>query len=295
MFGERVVHIKGGALVRVFAVPQRGRQGHGHGQGGGRGQAGRRGTARTPTTPTPAPADLAPQPLRDRRVVRRRVRKGLPRQAGAQGQAGLVVSLPPQAVQQGAVVGRVDDDRHGRVVFGGRTNHRGPANVDVFDGDLIRRGRVGIRHCCPERVQVDNHDVDEADARAVDGGHVFCVAPDRENAAVHRRVERFDAAAQHFGEARQGVDPGDGQAGGFEGGRGAARGDELVAQGGQALRVRVFREVLCEDGWMDGEVDARSPSKPPLSPSLPPLSLYLGQVDDARLVRHGDEGLLARA
>jgi len=228
---QGVVRVEGRALVRVLAVPQRGRQGEGHGHRGRRRDGARGRPSRRRRVP-----DLAPEPLRNGRVVARRVRERLPGQAGAQGQGVRPFTTAAQALQQGRVVGRVDAHRHGRVVLGGRADHRRPADVDVFDTHVERRGHGLIRDGLPEGVQVDDDDVDGGDAGARDGGHVGRVAPDGQDAPVHGRVERLDPPRQHFGEAGEGVDPGDGQAGGLEGGGRAARGDELVAQGGEALR-----------------------------------------------------------
>jgi hypothetical protein len=259
---QRVVHIKRRPLVRVLPVPQGGRQGHRHGHGGRRGDgSGGRRCARS------AP-HLAPQPFRDRRVVAGRVRERLPRQAGPHGQAflGIAPTATPQALQQGRVVGRVDDDGHGRVVFGGRPDHGGPADVDVFHAHLKGRGLGRIGHRLAEGVQVDDDDVDGGDAGARDGGHVGRVVSDGKNAAVDGRVERLDPAGQHFREAGQGVHPGDGQASGFQGGGGAARGDELVAEGGQALaRDKEEGGVRGFVGGMDGDKTEGETARLPLS------------------------------
>ncbi len=227
---QRVIHIERRPLVRVLAVPQGRRQRHRHRHGRRRRDGGGGGGGCT--------ADLAPQPLGDRRVVTGRVRERLPRQAGPHGQGGLGIAAAPsaQALQQGRVVRRVDDDGDGAVVFGGRPDHGGAADVNVLHA-LLKARRFGLtRHRLPKRIQVDDHDVDGRDAGARDGGHVGCVPSDGEDAAVDGRVEGLDPPRQHFWEACELIHAGDGQAGTLQGGGGAARGDELEAEGGEALQ-----------------------------------------------------------
>ena len=178
-FGQREVVIKGGGLVRVFAVPQARHQAQGDGELG-------RGGARP---------HLAPQPLGHRGVVGRGVLERLPREARAQGRSsvGGRGASPRERLQQRPVVRGVDDDIDIAMILGGCPNHGGAPDVNVFHRDVVRRGRAR-GDGGPERVQVDGHDVDQADAGPGDGRHVGGVGADGQDAAVHGRVQRLHTA-----------------------------------------------------------------------------------------------------
>ena len=109
------------------------------------------------------------------------------------------------------------------MVLGRGPHHGRAAHVDELD----RRVRG-------EGVEVAHHQVDEADAQALQGVEVVGLGPVGQDAAVDDRVEGLDPAAQHLGGAGQlghldVVDAGLGQ-----GRRGAAARDQLPAQVGQA-------------------------------------------------------------
>ena len=58
-----------------------------------------------------------------------------------------------------------------------------------------------LRHGLLERIQIDHHHVDVRDVVLFQGFHVLRKIAPRQNAAVHFRMERLDAAVQHFGKA----------------------------------------------------------------------------------------------
>ena len=72
--------------------------------------------------------------------------------------------------QQPRVVGRVDDDEHAAKILGGGADERRSADVDLLDERVERRRR--IRRRLDERIQVDDDDVDQAEAVPLEGGQI---------------------------------------------------------------------------------------------------------------------------
>ena len=66
-----------------------------------------------------------------------------------------------ELLDQRRIIGRVGDAGDEGVVLGRRAHHRRPADVDILDDRVavgaLRDGRL-------ERVEVDHHEVDRADA-----------------------------------------------------------------------------------------------------------------------------------
>ena len=156
------------------------------------------------------------QRLRDRGVVRRGVRQRLAHQLEAERQGrGLV-----ERGQQLPVVGRVDDHQDAAEVLGGRTHHRGTADVDLLD-QCIKAG-CRVRRGLHEGVEVDHHDVDEAEAVPGQRGEIVRTIASGEDAAVQGRMQRLHPTVHHLGEAGDRRDVGHRQAGVGEGLRGAA-------------------------------------------------------------------------
>jgi hypothetical protein len=127
-------------------------------------------------------------------------------------------------------LGRGDDgDR--RVVLGRRPHHRRSADVDLLDALVdARSGRDGLA----ERVEVGDHEVEGLDAELLELPDVGGQPPVGEDARVHLRVQRLDAAVEALREARQVLDLRDRDAEGLDAGGRAAGGDQRdarVAQG----------------------------------------------------------------
>ena len=101
--------------------------------------------------------------------------------------------------EDGFVVGRVDDDGDGAMVFGGGPEHGGAADVDVLDGFF--HGDIGFSDGGFERVEVYDDEIDGEDPVLVGGLGVFVVIADPEQAAVDFWVQGFDAAVHHLWEA----------------------------------------------------------------------------------------------
>ena len=104
----------------------------------------------------------------------------------------------PEAFQYGFVVIRTNDDGNSIVIFRGRANHRGTADIDIFDG--VINARIVACDGFFERVQVDDEQVDRFDA--VLGHHGFVRAAATEQAAVDDRVQRLHATVHDLRKAR---------------------------------------------------------------------------------------------
>src|SRR5690606_12941127 len=113
------------------------------------------------------------------------------------------------------VVGGVDHDRGaahgGTVVLGGRTQHGGPADVDVFDSVFERAAGLGDRFT--ERVQIHDQQVDAVDTVFFQSLHVFRAVATSQEATVYLGVQCLDAAVEDLGRARMLGDFGDLDAG----------------------------------------------------------------------------------
>ena len=138
------------------------------------------------------------EPVGDRRVIGGGARIGLGGELLAQrerGHAGVLGELG----EHGGVVGGLDHDRDVGVVLGGGADHRRAADVDVLDAVVesraLRDGRL-------ERIEIDHQQIDRPDAVRVHRGGVLRVVADRQQAAMHLRVQRLDPAVHHLRESR---------------------------------------------------------------------------------------------
>ena len=73
-----------------------------------------------------------------------------------------------------------------------------------------------------ERIEIDDDDVDEADALTLERGEVVGAIAARQDAGVNRGVERLHPAVHHFGEAGDLGDARHAKSGGDQHARGAA-------------------------------------------------------------------------
>ena len=120
---------------------------------------------------------------------------------------GLDGQIESQGVGQGAVVGchvvqnalvicSGGHNADAGIVLGGGTYHGGAANIDVFDG--VFQGAIRVGHGGLERVQVDHHQINAADA--VVRHYLLVLAATAQDAAVHFRVQGLHPAGHHFRE-----------------------------------------------------------------------------------------------
>ena len=86
------------------------------------------------------------------------------------------------------------------MVLGGGADHGRSADVDVLDAFLergaLRDGRL-------ERIEVHHQQIDRLDAVLLHRSGVLFVGADRQQPAMHFRMQRLDPAIHHFGEAGQ--------------------------------------------------------------------------------------------
>ncbi len=163
------------------------------------------------------------KPVGDRRIVGGGARIGLGRKFLPQLQrchAGVLCHLAEHQL----IVRRLDYDGDIGVVLGGGADHRRPADVDILDA-VVERGAFG--DSCLERVEIDDEQVDRADVVLLHRRDVILVGADRQQTAVHLRVQRFHPAVHHLRKAGQVGDIDYLQPGILERLRGAAGGDEL--------------------------------------------------------------------
>ena len=205
--------IQGALLVGIFAVAQAGSAGEADGQLAGHCVRG---------------GGVGGQIGGDGGVIDGDVLEGFGRQTAAlgQGQAGA-----GQCVGDPGVIGRVNYYGHRRKVFGGRPEHCGAADVNVFQS--VVQGCAGLADGCRKGVEVDRHQVDGSDAVVRQFVLVGRGIAPGEQAAVDGGMQGLDAAFQNLGEAGDiGYLP-HGDAGGGEGAVGAAGADERAAGVGQ--------------------------------------------------------------
>ena len=109
-----------------------------------------------------------------------------------------------QFFDQSGIIGDAGDDGDVFEVLGGGADHGGAADVDVLDE--MAEGDAGLGGGLLEGVEVDDDHVDGLDAVRGDGGLVFAIAADVEQAAVDLGVEGLDAAVEHLGKAGEVAD-----------------------------------------------------------------------------------------
>ncbi len=144
-------------------------------------------------------AKLVCEPVRDRRIVGSGASVGLLRQRLAQGKRGGAAILF-QFVEHTRVIVGVDHDRHVIMVLRRGTDHRRAADVDILDavveGRAFRDGRL-------ERIEIDHQQVDRCDAVLLHRRRMLCVFANRQQPAMHLRMQRLDAPVHHFGKPGQ--------------------------------------------------------------------------------------------
>ena len=143
------------------------------------------------------PFDPLTEPGRDRRVVV----GGPPERGERQAAARLLwdLSLALQGRQYFFVEFRRGDDGHGPEVLGRGPQHRGPADVYLFDG-LLLGGAAGDGLL--EGIEVDADQVYRAYILLDELLYVVGVSEVGEDAAVDLGVERLDPPAEYLRRAR---------------------------------------------------------------------------------------------
>ena len=122
------------------------------------------------------------------------------------------------------------------MVLGGRPDQRRAADVDLLDQRVERDpGSLGRRL---ERVEVDHDELERGDARRDQLLAMVRAAAVRQDPRVDPRVERLDPAVEHLGDAGDGRDVGDREAGRSQRGRRATGCHELEAELDELARER---------------------------------------------------------
>lgn len=166
--------------------------------------------------------------------------------------AAEVEAAAPDGGEDVAVARRAGDDGDGRMVLGGRTDHRRPADVDLLHALVGRRARGdGLA----ERVEVDDDEVERLDAQLFQLPPVVGETEIGEDAGVDLGVQGLDPAVEALGEAGQllDLDDRDARRGDLRGG--GAGGDELDT-GLVQLAGELFEPGLVVDA------DERAPNDP---------------------------------
>ena len=86
------------------------------------------------------------------------------------------------------------------MVLGRRADHGGPADVDVLDAGVEV---CALRHCCFERIQADDEEIDRLDAVRTHCGVMMLIVAQRQQAAVHLGMKGFHSTVHHLRKAGQ--------------------------------------------------------------------------------------------
>jgi hypothetical protein len=141
---------------------------------------------------------LAGEPAGDGGVIGAGAGVGAGGQAPAQAERrGALIA--PELVQQRGVVVRFDDHGDEGVVLGRGPDQCRSADVDVLDAV----GELGAgRDRRLEGIEVDDHQIDGGDAVIRHRGQVALVVAERQDAAMHGRMQGLHPAVHHLGKAR---------------------------------------------------------------------------------------------
>ena len=169
---------------------------------------------------------------RDAAVIPRGGRERFSRQSQARRQAP--VAALGELLCQRRIVRGIGHHGHTLEILRRRANHRRPADVDILD--QLLDGEVRPRRRGLERIQVHHHQVHRGDAVLLSLFAVFGSSAAKQNAAVHLRVQRFHAAAQHLRPAGQVRDVAYRDAGVAQQLRRASRRNNLHSRARQSLR-----------------------------------------------------------
>ncbi len=144
-------------------------------------------------------AELAREPVGDRRIVGGGAGKSLGAEAPAQ-RKRRHAAVPGKFIKQDRVIGRLDNDGDITVVFRGGADHRRAADIDILDA-IVEAGAA--RHGFLKRIKIDDQKIDRPNAMRAHRFGMRGVAADGEQTAMHGRMQRLDAAVHHFRKAGQ--------------------------------------------------------------------------------------------
>ena len=106
--------------------------------------------------------------------------------------------MAPELLEQRSIIAIVHQHRNILVVLGGGADHRRAADIDVLDaGGKIAAAGNGFF----EGIKVYDHNIDGEDFVRPHGFDMLGIAAPCQKSAVHRRMQRLDAAVHHFRKA----------------------------------------------------------------------------------------------
>ena len=99
------------------------------------------------------------------------------------------------------VIGRIDNNRDALIIFGRASNHRWPADIDIFD--CFGQGHIRFRNGLLEWIEIDHDQIDRLEPLFARFLFMLRITPFVEQSAVHSRMQSFHAPFQHFREASE--------------------------------------------------------------------------------------------
>ena len=140
--------------------------------------------------------------LGDGGVVARGVGEDLAHQAIAQGLGHPALSA--ERLENRLVVRRIAEDQHVVEVLGGRPQQARAADVDILH-DLVEGNPRPCRRL-GEGIEIHQHQVHQGDLMPLQRLEVLGLRTAGEDSGVDLGVEGLDAAVEHLGKARDGLD-----------------------------------------------------------------------------------------
>jgi len=159
---------------------------------------------------------------------------------------------------------RIGHDGDETPVFGGRAEHRGASDVDVFD--RVRQRAAFLGNGILEAIQIDDDHVDQVDLVFPEGPHVAFIVPEGEQTAVDLRMQGLQPSIHHLRKTGVVRYVSDRNAVFSQLCRGSARGEDL-----HAVRLKPLGEF--DDPFLVGYAD-QHPSDVVLPHVSPPVDLF---------------------
>ena len=136
------------------------------------------------------------QIARDRRIVTRGALKHLERELAAEFEQTRRISFPSHRREHRVVVSRVAHHAHTLVILGRAAQHRGTADVDIFD--RLFEMNVRFRHGFLEGIEVHDDEIDQLDGVGLRLREVVGLVAPAEQSAVNLRVQCLDPTFHDF-------------------------------------------------------------------------------------------------
>src|SRR6185436_8894789 len=95
---------------------------------------------------------------------------------------------------------RTDDHSDVDRILRRGANHRGTADIDLFNGFFSRHARA--RDCLRKRIEIYNHEIDRLNSLLLHGGDMLRIVANPKQAAVYTWMKGLHASVHHFWKAR---------------------------------------------------------------------------------------------